>query len=184
MEFLVIVGSLRRDSYNSVLARAAVELLPGGVTATVLEGVDLPNYSEDVDAAGAPDVVTSFRERVAGADGVVFVTPEYNALPSGSVKNAIDWGSRPYGEAALSGKAVGVLGASGSPNGARWAQEAVVRAATIAGATVHEAPPVPVGPHYEKLVDGALVDPELRQRVREYLAGLVAMARERVPVAS
>ncbi len=168
MKIGFVAGSLAPDSANRELARAAAKLVPGG-DGVVIEGLDLPNYTTELEA-DVPPAVAAWRDQVASLDGVVFVTPEYNALPSGVVKNAIDWASRPYGQAPIAGKRIGVLGASISPNGAVWAQEAVLKAVPIAGAVAFDREPVPVGPAPEKLADGRITDAELEGRVRDYLA--------------
>lgn len=169
MKIGFVVGSLREDSANHTLATAAAKLVADG-DAVVIDNLDLPNYNDALEAE-VPSSVADWRETVASLDGIVFVTPEYNALPSGVIKNAIDWASRPYGEASIAGKPVGVLGASISPNGALWAQESVLKAAPIAGAVPFEREPVPVGPAPEKLAEGGITDPELEERVRDYLEG-------------
>jgi len=171
MNLLVFSGSLRRESYNTQLAAAAIDLLPDGVTATRYTDLDgLPHYNEDLEA----DVP---------AAAVLIVTPEYNALPSGVVKDVIDWSSRPYGEASIAGKAVGVLGTSISPNGALWAQEAVLKSVKIAAAVPFDGDPAPVGPHHEKIADGRLLDPADEERVRDYLASFVAFAQSTLAAA-
>ena len=171
MKIGFVVGSLRKDSANRTLARAASELVPDG-TAVLIEGLDLPNYSEELEG-DVPAVAAEWRTTVESLDGIVFVTPEYNALPSGSVKNAIDWASRPYGEASLAGKPVAVLGASISPNGALWAQEAVLKAVPIGGGVAFDRDPVPVGPAPEKLGEDGILDAELEGRIRDYLGAFV-----------
>jgi NAD(P)H-dependent FMN reductase len=95
IKLLGISGSLRRGSYNTALLRAAVELVPEGVTleARTLHGI--PLYDGDVEAAGVPGAVNELKEAVVGAQGVLLVTPEYNNSIPGVFKNAIDWLSRP-----------------------------------------------------------------------------------------
>lgn len=176
MNILVFSGSLRRESYNTRLARAAIDLLPDGVTGRLYDGLaDLPHYNEDLES-DVPPVAQRLREAVAAADAVLIVTPEYNALPSAAVKDVIDWTSRPYGDAAIGGVPVAVLGTSISSNGAIWAQEAVLKSVKIAGAVPFDADPIPVGPHHEKIGDGEILDKQLEARVRDYLAGFVAFA--------
>jgi len=183
MNLLVFSGSLRRESYNTQLAAAAIDLLPDGVTATRYTDLDgLPHYNEDLEA-DVPAAAVALRDAVRDADAVLIVTPEYNALPSGVVKDVIDWSSRPYGEASIAGKAVGVLGTSISPNGALWAQEAVLKSVKIAAAVPFDGDPAPVGPHHEKIADGRLLDPADEERVRDYLASFVAFAQSTLAAA-
>ncbi|MDE2203291.1 MAG: NAD(P)H-dependent oxidoreductase [Burkholderiaceae bacterium] len=107
----VIVGSLRKASFNRQLAHALVGLLPSGVEARFIEIGDLPLYNQDLDG-NLPEPVQRFKAGVAGVDAVLFVTPEYNRGMPGVLKNAIDWGSRPYGQSVWGGKPAGVAGAS------------------------------------------------------------------------
>ena len=110
-QIAVIVGSLRRDSFNRKLALALEKLLPAGVTFKHLEIGDLPLYTQDDDAnQTAP--VKRLKAEIAAAQGVIFVTPEYNRSIPGVLKNAIDHASRPYGQSAWAGKPAGVIGIS------------------------------------------------------------------------
>ncbi len=95
LRFAVMVGSLRKGSYNAAIARALPALAPEGVTIFPLGSVgDFPLYSADVQAQGFPPVVTATADAIRAADGVIFVTPEYNHSVPGVLKNAIDWLSR------------------------------------------------------------------------------------------
>jgi chromate reductase len=108
LDIAVLVGSLRKDSLNRKAAFALAELAPASIR---LEQVDigrLPLYNQDLDEA-PPAEWTAFRERVKKADGVLFVSPEYNRSLPGGLKNAIDVGSRPYGHSAWQGKPGGVM---------------------------------------------------------------------------
>ena len=107
-----IAGSLRSGSYNRALLRAAQELAPEGLDVEIFDLIDVPLYNGDVEAQGDPDAVTAFKEAVRAADGVLFVTPEYNHGVPAVTKNAVDWASRPPSEAALHEKPVGIIGAS------------------------------------------------------------------------
>ncbi len=138
---LALVGSLRAASINRQLAEAAVQTAPDGVEVTIYEGLaDIPFYNEDIDVPGAvPAAAQRLRDAVAGADGVLLVTPEYNGTLSAVLKNAIDWTSRPYGVGALKDKAVAIVSASISPNAAQWAHGDAVKAVGVAGGKVVEA---------------------------------------------
>ena len=107
----VIVGSLRKDSLNRRLATALGRLAPSDVEFRQLRIDDLPLYNQDDDANPAA-AVKRFKSAIAGADGLVFVTPEYNRSVPGVLKNALDHASRPYGENAFKGKPGGVIGIS------------------------------------------------------------------------
>lgn len=141
---VVLVGSLREDSVNRALAAAAAANAPEGVSVTVYEGLgELPFYNEDVDVAPGsagelPEPVARFREVVGAADAVLIVTPEYNGTIPAVLKNAIDWGSRPYGAGALAGTPAGVIGSSIGRFGGKWAQDDTRRSLGVAGAKVVE----------------------------------------------
>ena len=95
LHFVVMVGSLRRASFNAAIARALPALAPDGVTVTPLGSVgDFPPYNHDVQEKGFPPAATAMAEAIRAADGVIFVTPEYNHSVPGALKNAIDWISR------------------------------------------------------------------------------------------
>lgn len=119
---LVVVGSLRRDSYNRTLANAVQALAPAGYTFDSLKIDDLPPYNQDDDEQQAP-AVQRMKDAIAAADGVIFVTPEYNRSIPGVLKNAIDHASRPYGKSAWTGKPAGVIGASVGAPGTSMAQQ-------------------------------------------------------------
>jgi len=108
----VVVGSLRKDSINRKVARALVALAPSSLKLNIVEIGDLPLYNEDIDIDSPPAAYTAFRQQISAADGVLFVTPEYNRSVPGVLKNAIDVGSRPYGKSAWGGKPGAVVSAS------------------------------------------------------------------------
>ena len=118
----VIVGSLRRDSFNRQLANAIAKLAPPEFSFTQVDISDLPLYNQDDDANPPPSVVR-FKGEIAAAKGLLFVTPEYNRSLPGVLKNAIDHGSRPYGQSAWAGKPAGVLGVSVGAIGTAMAQQ-------------------------------------------------------------
>jgi chromate reductase len=107
----VIVGSLRKDSINRKVANALVELAPASLKLSIIEIGQLPIYNQDGDES-PPPAWTQFRERIASADAVLFVTPEHNRSVPAALKNAIDVGSRPYGKSAWNGKPGAVVSAS------------------------------------------------------------------------
>src|SRR5919204_6442204 len=96
MKVLAVSGSLRSDSYNTKLLRAAERLLPAGVELELWDGLKaVPPYDEDDDGEQAPAAVAAFRAAIAGADAVLFATPQYNWSIPGQLKTALDWASRP-----------------------------------------------------------------------------------------
>lgn len=136
MRILAVSGSLRAGSHNTALLRAAAALAPDGVEVELWEGIgDLPIYDQDLEG-DVPDSVRRLREDWESADAILFATPEYNGSVPGGLKNAVDWASRPKGEAALLNKTVAVVGASTGQFGALWAQQDLRRVLGIAGARV------------------------------------------------
>ena len=118
----VIVGSLRKDSFNRKLARALEKLGPAEFSFEDLDVGGLPLYNQDNDANQA-ESVKQFKSRIKEAQGVIFVTPEYNRSIPGVLKNAIDNASRPYGQSAFAGKPAGILGISIGAIGTSLAQQ-------------------------------------------------------------
>src|SRR5690606_3637298 len=122
MQIAVLVGSLRRDSFNAKLARALAKLAPPTCVFTHSEIGDLPLYNQDNDASQAPQV-ERLKAEISAAHGLLFVTPEYNRSIPGVLKNAIDNASRPYGQSAFAGKPAGVIGVSVGAIGTAVAQQ-------------------------------------------------------------
>jgi chromate reductase len=118
----VIVGSLRKDSFNRALATALARLAPPDFTFKQVAIGDLPLYNQDDDANQAP-AVQRLKNEIKAANGLLFVTPEYNRSMPGVLKNAIDHASRPYGQSAWAGKPAGVLGISVGQIGTALAQQ-------------------------------------------------------------
>lgn len=111
-DVVVLVGSLRKESLNRKVAKALMALAPPELTLEIVEIGDLPFYSEDLDTDTPPSTWVSFRKRVARADAVIFVTPEYNRSVPAVLKNALDVGSRPYGKSAWDAKPGAVVSVS------------------------------------------------------------------------
>jgi chromate reductase, NAD(P)H dehydrogenase (quinone) len=175
MKILAVSGSLRRDSHNTKLLRAAEELLPAGVTFELFDGLKaVPPYDEDDDVYPAPAAVTALRDAIDEADAVLFSTPEYNSSIPGVLKNAIDWVSRPLHSTPLANKPVAVVGASTGVFGAIWAQAELRKVLGATGARVVEGE-VALGraaSHFDD--DGRLTDEPSREQLAEVLAELLA----------
>lgn len=116
----VFVGSLQEKSFNKLLARNLEKLAPEGVTFDYVD-LNLPLFNQDLEAS-FPSEAQAIKDIVEAADGVLFVTPEYNRSIPGVLKNAIDWASRPWGANSFAGKPTGIVGASPSPVGTAVAQ--------------------------------------------------------------
>lgn len=170
-----VSGSLRKASLNTALLHAAVELAPAELGIEPASIHDIPLYDGDVETeSGIPAPVAALKERIAAADGLLLVTPEYNGSLPGVLKNAIDWLSRPSQDIArvFAGKPVGVIGATPGQGGTRLSQTAWLpvlrqlgtepwfgKALFLAGAgTAFDA-------------NGKLQNPQSQQLLREYLAG-------------
>jgi chromate reductase, NAD(P)H dehydrogenase (quinone) len=121
-QIAVVVGSLRKDSFNRKLANAIVKLAPSEFSFEQLEIGDLPLYNQDDDAQPAASV-KRLKAEIAAAQGLLFVTPEYNRSIPGVLKNALDHASRPYGQNAWAAKPAGVIGASVGAIGTAMAQQ-------------------------------------------------------------
>jgi chromate reductase, NAD(P)H dehydrogenase (quinone) len=139
MKVLGISGSLRGDSLNTRLLLAAARHPPPDVEFRMFAGLKgVPPYDEDDDVSPAPAAVAELREALAGSDGVLVATPEYNASIPGQLKNALDWASRPLRTNPLRDKPVGVIGASTGAFGAVWAQQELRKVLRTLGARVVE----------------------------------------------
>ncbi|HJX26285.1 MAG TPA: NAD(P)H-dependent oxidoreductase [Thermoanaerobaculia bacterium] len=121
-QIALVVGSLRRDSFNRHLANALVALAPPELSFKHLEIGDLPLYNQDDDSEPA-EQVKRLKAEITASQGVLFVTPEYNRSIPGVLKNAIDHASRPYGQSVWAGKPAGVVGASVGATGTSMAQQ-------------------------------------------------------------
>jgi chromate reductase len=166
---LGISGSLRRDSHNTKLLRAAgglVEELGGDFE--LFDGLrSVPPYDEDDDVRDGPLAVARLREAIDTADAILFATPEYNSSIPGVLKNAVDWASRPHNESPLRNKPVAVIGASTGMFGAIWAQAELRKVLGSAGARVAEVE-LAVGHAHEHLdLAGHPSDPAQAEALRD-----------------
>jgi len=169
MRVLGISGSLRRESHNTKLLRAAGAIAEEhGAEFELYDGLKaIPPYDEDDDTDGGPLAVRHLRQAIAGADALLFATPEYNSSIPGALKNAIDWISRPAGQSVLRNKPVVVIGASTGMFGAVWAQAELRKVMGATGARVIEAE-LAVGHADEHLAaDGYPIDPTQQDALRE-----------------
>ncbi|WP_087872009.1 NAD(P)H-dependent oxidoreductase [Arthrobacter globiformis] len=137
---LALVGSLRADSHNRKLAEAIQLNAPEDIEIVIHESLgNIPFYNEDIDVEGqVPAAATALREAAGQADALLLVTPEHNGTMPASLKNAIDWLSRPFGAGALTGKPTAVVGTAFGQFGGVWAQDEARKAVGIAGARVLE----------------------------------------------
>lgn len=139
IKVLVLLGSLRAGSINRQLAELAIESAPKGVALELFDRLgELPFYNEDIDNDDVAEPVKALRVAAADADAALVVTPEYNGSIPGVLKNAIDWLSRPFGNGALNGKPVAVVGAAHGRYGGVWAHDETRKSFGIAGVRVVE----------------------------------------------
>jgi chromate reductase len=186
MRILGISGSLRRDSHNTALLLAAARMLPPGAELVLYDGLrDIPPYDQDDDVPEhRAREVDALRDAIAGADGVLISTPEYNASIPGVLKNAIDWVSRPAGASVLRGKPVAVLGASTGFFGAVWAQADLRKVLDNIGAEVVDRELPVVQAHMQFDEAGDLQDEALREALADHVSALVETTHARETVNS
>ena len=178
MKILVLVGSLRAAAFSRKLAIAVAGLAPDGIECELVDGRDLPLYDQDLDGEEKPAAVRRLLDQVSGADGLLFVTPEFNYGIPGPLKNAIDWASRPAYQSPLKGKPSLVIGLSLSPLGGVRAYDQL---GTVLSGTLT---PTFLGPSFlvpaihEKFDDaGHLTDEVTRARLERTWPAYVEWAR-------
>jgi chromate reductase len=178
MKVLGLSGSLRSDSHNTRLLRAAAELLPPEAELVVYDGLKAipPLDMDELDAGFVPESVRELKAAIAAADAVLVATPEYNHSIPGQLKNALDWVSRPLAESPLRNKPAAAIGASTGMFGAVWAQAEVRKVLSALGARVIDRE-LPVG-HADEAFDGdRLADRDLELALAGILAELVGETR-------
>ncbi|GIK56155.1 MAG: NAD(P)H-dependent oxidoreductase [Chloroflexi bacterium] len=178
LHILGISGSLRQDSYNTALLRAAEELLPPDMSLEIADLRGIPFFDADLETEGTPDKVRLFRERIRQADALLFATPEYNYSITGVLKNAIDWASRNVPDRSpLDGKTAALMGAGGRYGTLR---------AQLHLREILQHNEIAVLPHPQLMIpfarqqfdaDGRLTDDDMRQRLQRLLLALQEWAR-------
>ena len=162
----VLVGSLRKESFNRKMARALCAMAPETLACEIVEIGNLPLYNQDSDANPPPEYV-EFRRKVAAADGVLFVSPEYNRGIPGVLKNAIDVGSRPYGQSVFDKKPAAIVTASPGSIGGFGANHQIRQACVFLNMPVMQQPEAYLGHVSEDSfdADGKLKDGPLKELV-------------------
>ena len=172
VKVLGMSGSLRKASYNTMALHAAQGLAPPGMTIETVGIGDLPLYNDDIRVAGYPPVVQAFRDRIAAADALLFVSPEYNYSISGVLKNAIDWGSRPPSQP-FDGKPIAMMGVSGGVLGTARAQYHLRQMCIFLIMLPVNKPEVMIGQAQSRFdAEGKLTDEATRGLVKQLLESL------------
>ena len=179
-DIAVLVGSLRKESFNRKVANALIELAPSSLKPSIVEIRDLPLYDQDADA-DPPAPWAQFRARIKATDGVLFVTPEYNRSVPAALKNAIDVGSRPYGQSVWYGKPAGIVSASPSAIGAFGANHHLRQSLVFLNMPAMQQPEAYVG-GADKLFDtsGKLVNESTRKFLQDYMQAYAAWVAHHV----
>jgi len=170
MEILAIYGSLREHSINKALARAVQANAPEGMNVQLLGVGGLPLFNQDDELSNYPAAAEAAKEKIAAADGVLIVTPEYNRAPPGSLKNFLDWTSRPEGAHPWSGKPVGVLGASDGLRGASFAQYDIRRIMGYFNARVMGQPEYYLAEGDKKIENDVVTEAKAVEVLKRFLA--------------
>ena len=170
MNVCVLVGSLRKASFNGMLANALISLAPSSMKFDIVEIGQLPLYNEDLETADAPAPWSAFRQRVKVADAVLFVTAEYNRSVPAVLKNALDVGSRPYGASVWDRKPGAIVSSSPGAIGAFGANHHLRQSLVFLNVPTLQQPEAYVG-HVDKLFDedGKLTSDGTRKFLQEFM---------------
>jgi chromate reductase len=174
---LGFAGSLRKNSYNKSLLRAAMELVPKDAKLEIFDLESIPPFNQDFENR-PPEKVKEFKAKIRAADAILIATPEYNYSIPGVLKNAIDWASRPYGDNAFEDKPVAIMGASGGMLGSARAQYHLRQTFVFLNMHPLNKPEVIVTFASEKIDEkGRVTDEKTREKIKELLESLVAWTR-------
>jgi chromate reductase len=171
LKVLGISGSLRKASFNTMALKAAQKLAPEGMTIEIADISQIPLYNEDLKAVGNPEPVEILRQQIKAADGVLFVSPEYNYSIPGVLKNAFDWASRPP-EQPFNEKPGAIMGASPGMLGTARMQYDMRKSAIFVNMFMMPRPEVMIAKAAEKFdAEGNLIDEKTRQVIADFLKG-------------
>jgi chromate reductase len=172
----VIVGSLRKNSVNRQIAKALAELAPAELRLEIVEIGHLPLYNQDLDDEGrAPEAWTAFRNELKDADAVLFVVPEYNRSIPGSVKNAIDVGSRPWGQSVWDGKPAAIVSTSPGALGGFGANHHLRQALLFFNMPILQQPEAYIGNTGALFEDGKLANDSTREFFRTFIKAFATL---------
>jgi chromate reductase, NAD(P)H dehydrogenase (quinone) len=177
LQILGISGSLRKGSFNTAALRVAQGLVPAGVSLEFADITAIPVYNEDVRAQGFPEPVQRFRDAIKAADALLFAVPEYNYSIAGSLKNAIDWASRPPDQP-FEDKPVAMIGASAGVHGTARAQYHLRQVGVFLNMRFVTRPEVFIGQAQNKFdANGNLTDEVAKGLIKDLLAELANWTR-------
>jgi chromate reductase len=166
----VIVGSLRKDSFNRKVAKALIALAPDTLKMEIVEIASLQMYNQDLDSA-PPAEWTAFRERIKKVDAVLFVTPEYNRSVPAALKNAVDVASRPYGQSVWNGKPCAIVSCSPGATGGFGSNHHLRQSMVFLNMPAMPAPEAYLG-HIDKSLDdaGNVTSDDTRKYLQKFIA--------------
>jgi NAD(P)H-dependent FMN reductase len=179
---VALAGSLRQGSFNQMLLQAAVEAAPKDVKVDTASIKGIPLYDGDLELAGIPEPVKALKDRIAAADGLLLVTPEYNNSMPGAFKNAIDWCTRPPADAprVWRDKAVALMGATPGVGGTRFAQTAWLPVLRVLGTRLFTGRMIYVAGATKAFdAQGKLVDETVRELLPKFMREFAEFARGR-----
>jgi chromate reductase len=180
----VLVGSLRKDSFNRKMAKALAALAPPSLKLTIVEIGDLPLYNQDYDGAPPPPYV-AFKQKISAADAVLFVTPEYNRSVPGALKNAIDAGSRPYGQSAFDGKPGAIVSVSPGAIGGFGANHHLRQSLTFLNVPTMQQPEAYIGGAGSLFAeDGAIKVEATREFAKKFLEAFARWIEANAPASA
>lgn len=177
LSILGFAGSLRQGSYNRAILRAAQEMVPNEAKLEIFDLEGIPPFNQDLEKQPT-EKVKEFKAAIRAADALLIATPEYNYSMPGVLKNALDSASRPYGDNALDGKPVAIMGASMGMLGTARAQYHLRQSCVFLNMYPMNRPELMVAVAQEKIDDqGRLTDPTTRKKIAELLEALIVWAR-------
>lgn len=178
IKILGFAGSLRKNSYNKAILRAATQLLPENAELEIFDLEGIPLFNEDLEGQ-VPEKVTAFKAKIKAADAILIATPEYNYSMPAPLKNALDWASRPNGDNSWDGKPLAIMGASMGRFATARCQYHLRQTCVILNMQVLNKPEVMVG-QVQTLVDadGTLTDERTKGAIKNMLVSLAAFTQQ------